>query len=56
MSFLGIFVLFVPLLLACGTLLMMAWWGKPAWSTPYCRKCRYDLRGRNPEETRACPE
>lgn len=49
-------VIFLPLGLSCGTLLVMAWWGKPAWSAPYCRKCRYDLRGRTPEETDTCPE
>jgi hypothetical protein len=56
MPWIAMLLTLLPLLLACGTLLVMAWRGKPAWSTPYCRACGYDLRGRDPERTAACPE
>jgi hypothetical protein len=28
----------------------------PRWSSPYCVKCRYDLRGKDPEQAKDCPE
>ncbi|NBC11545.1 MAG: hypothetical protein GVY24_07425, partial [Planctomycetes bacterium] len=48
--------LILPLLLACGTLIIIALKGKPAWSAPLCGKCKYDLRGKDPEQTPTCPE
>ena len=52
----GIIFLYGPTVLAAGVFIVLGFWGKPRWSSPYCIKCRYDLRGRVPSETQACPE
>lgn len=46
----------VPVLIAAVALIWIGLRGRHAWASPYCRKCKYDLRGRVPEETPACPE
>lgn len=38
------------------TLIVLGFRGKALWSSPYCIACKYDLRGRVPEESPNCPE
>ena len=56
MAVLHILATWLPLLLAAGTVLWLGWRGKPAWATPRCGACGYDLRGRDPEQVADCPE
>lgn len=46
----------VSWLVATVTLIVLGFKGKALWSSPYCIACKYDLRGRVPEESPNCPE
>ncbi len=48
--------LLISWLVATITLIVLGFRGKAQWSSPYCIACKYDLRGRVPEDTVTCPE
>ncbi len=48
--------LLISWLVATITLIVLGFRGKAQWASPYCIACKYDLRGRVPEDTVTCPE
>lgn len=55
-ALLQIVLLYSPVLIAAAVVIWLGVRGRARWSSPYCRKCMFDLRGRAPEETGQCPE
>jgi hypothetical protein len=48
--------LLAGVLVAGATLIIIGFRGRALWSSPYCVTCKYDLRGRVPEDSPTCPE
>ncbi len=49
-------ITYLPVVMAAAVIAVIGWRGRLRWSSPMCAKCKYDLRGSIPEQTKSCPE